>query len=73
MQTLLLQVICCKDTVGISPSLIAAATVVVVRRLQGHMPHWPPALQVLTGYDLQPGSDLNVCIARVESLLSPRQ
>jgi hypothetical protein len=69
MHSLLLKVACSPVVLGVNPSLLAAATVVVMRRLQGSAPHWPAALQVMTALTLQPGSDLYVCVVHVESLL----
>ena len=69
MHSLLLKVTCSTVVLGVNPSLLAAATVVVLRRLQGSVPSWPMALQLITGYPLNPGSDLHTCVIHVESLL----
>ena len=60
-------------TVGISPSLLAAAAIVVLRRLQGYIPYWPPVLQSLTGYNLEASSDLHACVLHIEQALLPNQ
>ncbi|GAX84023.1 hypothetical protein CEUSTIGMA_g11448.t1 [Chlamydomonas eustigma] len=69
MYSLLAKVACSPWVLGIRPSLVAAATVVVMRRVQGSVPHWPTALQLMTSYTLSTNSDLQMVVMHVESLL----
>jgi hypothetical protein len=38
--------VACSPVVGLRPSLVAAAALIVVRRARGMLPVWPAALQV---------------------------
>lgn len=69
MHSLLVKVACSSVTIGVRPSMLAAATLIVLRKVKGTVPFWPMALQLMTGYVLQPGSDLHTCVVHVESLL----
>jgi hypothetical protein len=49
MSALLAKVVSSPISVGLRPSLVAAAVLAVLRRIKGIVPPWPVALQVCFG------------------------
>lgn len=70
LQVLVLRAACSPLCIAFHPSAVAAASLIVVRRLRGLTPLWPRVLQVMTGYDPAPGGELGTAIMHLESLLA---
>eukprot|EP00798_Chlamydomonas_sp_ICE-L_P018539 gene18539-25046_t len=66
---LLLKAACKPHMLSVRPSALAAAVLIVLRRRQGQVPHWPMSLQLMTGYTNVENGDMSACIALVQSLL----
>ncbi|GFH07484.1 uncharacterized protein HaLaN_02291 [Haematococcus lacustris] len=54
---------------GLRPTLLAAASLTILRRAKGNVPAWPTALQLMSGYSLVTG-DLPACLAHVEMVVA---
>ncbi|KAG2432945.1 hypothetical protein HXX76_008673 [Chlamydomonas incerta] len=67
LQTLVLKV-ACSPVVGLRPSLVGAAALVVVRRARGMVPAWPSVLQTMTDYAPNDG-ELAACVMHMEALM----
>lgn len=67
LQTLVLKA-ACSPVVGLRPSLVAAAALMVVRRACGMVPPWPSVLQTMTEYSPANG-ELAACVMHMEALM----
>ncbi|GIL71827.1 hypothetical protein Vretimale_695 [Volvox reticuliferus] len=67
LQTLVLKV-ACSPVVGLRPSLVGAAALLVVRRARGMVPAWPTVLQTMTDYAPTDG-ELAACVLHIEALM----
>lgn len=67
LQTLVLKV-ACSPVVGLRPSLVGAAALLVVRRARGMVPAWPTVLQTMTDYSPSDG-ELAACVMHLEALM----
>ena len=56
-------------SVGMRPSVVAAAVLLVLRRAKGQVPGWPSALAAMTGYSPLLTPELMACVPHVEALL----
>ncbi|GAX82650.1 hypothetical protein CEUSTIGMA_g10076.t1 [Chlamydomonas eustigma] len=69
LRYILLQIANSPITLGVRPSLLGSAVVVVLRKMQGHWPFWPNALQVMTSYVLCEDNEMGTCVKHIEQLI----
>lgn len=68
LPALLVKTACSPISIGVRPSTVAAAVLIVLRKAKGVVPFWPMALQNMSGYNLQM-SDVATCVLHIENLL----